>query len=218
MWAAPRLQASITVDMGTPKWRPIPRQLMPLARNAIASSRRKTRWGRPIDFPLIFAVLMPATTRSRIISRSSSATAAKTCRRNRALGLFSSVSMFLRGRQETYSQRHQFLDAADAVGHAASPAVQFPYQDRVEAPQPGVPHEPVQLRPAGFGAAPAGVYILPTNLQPAACSVIAEFPQLHFATLVGGADPGVKDGLHGHHTWLDLAKTATRKTTDMPPK
>ena len=47
------------MDMGMPSVPVIFRQLIPLARKARAWSLRKTRRGRPRDFPLSWAVRMP---------------------------------------------------------------------------------------------------------------------------------------------------------------
>jgi len=117
-------QASMTVDIGTPRVRAITRQLAPSALTRCASSRRNTRCGRPRGIPLALAARTPARTRSRMISRSISARAANKCSRKRDIGLSVPVSMLWVGLRKR-------LDATDAVGHAAAPAVQLPDQDTV---------------------------------------------------------------------------------------
>ena len=67
-------------------------------------------------------------------------------------------------RQEPDAQRDQFLDGADAVGHAAAPAVQLPHQHGVDAPGARILQEPVELRPAGPGSTPARIYVFSKDL------------------------------------------------------
>jgi hypothetical protein len=69
------------------------RQLFPSPRRLRASSRRKTRLGRPRRVPLAFAARTPAQTRSRMIPRSISANAANRCKRNLDMGLPVPVSI-----------------------------------------------------------------------------------------------------------------------------
>src|SRR5450756_2907790 len=58
----------------------------------------------------------------------------------------------LGGSDEANAERDDLLNTANAMRYAPSPAVEFPDQHGVKAPQPSVLHKPVQLRPAGFGA------------------------------------------------------------------
>jgi hypothetical protein len=71
----------------------ISRMLEPAACILVALPLSKTTCRRPNLVPLCFALLMPARTRSRISSRSNSATEAKMWSRRRDVGFDSSVSM-----------------------------------------------------------------------------------------------------------------------------
>jgi len=60
--------------------------------NKISALFARHRFGRPNVFPLAFAALRPDTVRSRIISRSNSATRARICSKSRLVGFAWSVS------------------------------------------------------------------------------------------------------------------------------
>ena len=81
----------LTVPAGTPRMRPIAAQLLPSSRSLAASSRRKTRRGRPQCLPAAGAFFTPATTLRTIIPRSSSLKADITEIMNRPIGEPSSV-------------------------------------------------------------------------------------------------------------------------------
>jgi hypothetical protein len=121
-----------------------------------------------IDFPLILAVLIPEMTRSNHLLFQLSS------RRNREVALLSSVSMFwVAATNRTPSETSSWMlrsrePHSGPNGRASTPRPR-------EAPEPGVLDQPVQLRPAGLGSAPAGIHVL-----------AAGFPirRFHFAPLV----------------------------------
>ena len=84
---------SRAVIAGMPSFLPIARQDKPTSsRSRTTSSRAKMRLGLPTTLPAAWAARMPDSVRSRIISRSNSATLAKICNSSRLVGFFSSVS------------------------------------------------------------------------------------------------------------------------------
>jgi hypothetical protein len=87
------VHASTTVETGTPSSFAIDRQLEPEARSLRASSRSKSRNGRPRVLPSARACRMPESVRSRIISRSNSAIPGRMVSMRREAGLDASVSM-----------------------------------------------------------------------------------------------------------------------------
>src|ERR1039458_3498196 len=88
------LHASTTVVTGTSNCLAIVLQLNPSLRSRIASSRRNTRRGRPSVLPFARAARTPAMVSSRMRETSISAKALITWRKNRLVGLLSSVSIF----------------------------------------------------------------------------------------------------------------------------
>ena len=68
--------------------------------------------------------------------------------------------------------------------HAAAPAIELPDQHALELLEPGIAEELVEPRPAGDGAAESRIYLFLKDLPALLRNVLAEFVELHFATLV----------------------------------
>lgn len=86
--------------------------------------------------------------------------------------------------------------------HAAAPAIQLPDQHGLEAAQPRVAQQPIELRATVRGPAEAGIHVLSKYLPALPLDVLAQFSKLHLATLVRSTHPGV-DG-HDHVTMSAL--------------
>jgi hypothetical protein len=118
-----------------------------------------------------------------MISRSSSANAAMMWSPRHLVGLIR-VDV-LRHRHQAHTERYQLLDALDRIGDAPAPSVQLPDKHCIESPLAGIARESVQLWPARFGSAPAGIDILGVDLPLTRGVVVAKLAELRLAVLVG---------------------------------
>lgn len=197
-------QASITVDMGTPSVLATLRQLSPVCRSLRASSRRKTRLGRPRACPLAFAARWPARTRSRMTSRSIWANAAKMCNMNRLMGLSWPVSI----PSEALRNRTSWPTSSWIVRTqwATLRPQRSSFQTKTASKRPcraSARSRSICGRLA-FCAAHTRIYIFFKDLPASVLHVEAQFVELHAAALVAGADAGIESYLHGNESHESL--------------
>ena len=115
--SSPRARMDLTtVPNPTPSSRAIFGKLRPCFRSSRALPRSNIRFGRPSRLPWRLALATPDATRSRINSRSNSATAARMCSMSLAVGLFSSVSIFcVTARKRTPSDTSSWIDRTQSA-------------------------------------------------------------------------------------------------------
>src|SRR4051812_34540928 len=74
----------------------------------------------------------------------------------------------------------------------------------------GIGHQTIQSGTACSAATEAGVHIFPGILPIAPGNVLPQFPQLHFAVLVGRAHPGVNGASHVSLSYMVVVRKSSR--------
>src|SRR5271157_267440 len=82
------------------------------------------------------------------------------------------------------------------VQHTSAEPVDFAYAKARKSVLGGVSHAAIQSGAAGLAAAEAGVDVLAADLPATAGDVLPQFPQLHFAVLIGCRNTGVQGATH----------------------
>src|ERR1019366_5594886 len=96
----------------------------------------------------------------------------------------------LRGGYETNPEARQFLDAGDAVHKGATETIQFPDDDYVELPSPGIGHQLINPWARSFGPAHL-VLVAPSKFPATALDVFLQFADLDSVGLIGCRHAGV---------------------------